>query len=393
MVSRATVLALLGSVFLGCGSAPPAQVAIHRPPATTDACDAFFGSASVTRLVGYLARLPEIKMPLWTTYRAERHPVVLLGPAHPAAPRCALVQAGGREVARAALDESVTVQAGIFGFYAAAAPGPRALPEMVGLGAVMRAAPAGLRALLARHALDRAMLQRVDFDPALLTALGVDPLRYVDTREVLSFLWIVHETFHLHAQFPTWLDQPTAYAWPAWDRQPDRAATVKTCYGGADGRQVGAERSALRAAFEALHLRGDRSAGCAAARSFVALRENRYQANAASRVASGAGAVSCEVAEAVMELEEGVPDYVARGTALALGLLSAERMLYAYDHPMTPLFYGFGGFELLVIRRLLGAAAMPALTERIAASTDHRGGVFGTLTRTVLDPAICGPSS
>jgi hypothetical protein len=387
------VLGVLGTVFLGCAPASPAQVAVRSPPPTTSACDAFFGSASMTRLVGYLARLPEIKVPLWTTYRAERHPAVLLGPAHPAAPTCALVQAGDREVARAALDEPVTVQTGIFGFYTAAAPGPRALPEIAGLGAVMRAATPGLRALLARHALDRAMLQRVDFDPGLLTALGVDPTRYVDTREVLPFLWIVHETFHLHAQFPTWLDQPTAYAWPAWDRQPDRAALVKTCYGGADGQGVAGERAALRSAFVALHSRGDRSAGCAAARSFVAMRENRYRANAASRVASGAGDVGCDVAEAVMELEEGVPDYIARGTALELGLLSVERMLYAYDHPITPLFYQFGGFELLVINELLGAAAMPALTAQIAASTDHRGGVFGTLTRTVRDPAICGPSS
>jgi hypothetical protein len=54
------VVVVLGALLLGCGPSSPAQVAVRSPPPTTATCDAFFGSASVTRLVGYLARLPAL---------------------------------------------------------------------------------------------------------------------------------------------------------------------------------------------------------------------------------------------------------------------------------------------------------------------------------------------
>lgn len=358
------------------------------PAPTTPDCDEFFSSATVTRLVSYLARLHEIATPPWTSYRPERHPVVLIGPAHPAAPTCALVQRGDRELARAALAEPVTIPTGIFWFYATPSIGPGARPEFAGLGAAMSKTTPSLAALLAGHGVDRAMLLRVDYDRGILTAVGVDPSSYFSGPEIVLLIWIVHETFHLHSQFPTWLDQAATYPWPAWDRQPDRTAVVETCYGGAAGPRVAAERAALRAAFIAAQ-RHDRAAACTAAREFVRQREIRHGASTDEVPAPG-GAVACRVAESLMELEEGVPDYIAQATLLELGLGTDDQVLRGFDRPLAPLFYGLGAFQLLVLRALAGEEAMPAITARIAASAGPEGGVFAELARAVSDPALCG---
>lgn len=118
------------------------------------------------------------------------------------------------------------------------------------------------------------------------------------------------------------------------------------------------------------------------------LREARLAATT-DEIAAPGGAVGCRVAESLMELEEGVPDYIATATLLDLGLASDDDVLRGFDEPLTPLFYSLGAFQLLVVRALAGEAAMPAITARIATSSGPEGGVFAELVRAASDPALC----
>jgi hypothetical protein len=252
----------------------------------------------------------------------------------------------------------------------------------------MRRAPVGLVDVFRRHGIDRATLLRVDFDPAPFA--GLDLSKYISSYDVLRFLWVVHETFHLNSQFPTWLDQVPRYAWPAWDRQPSRPELAARCYGGKDAPLAAEERAALVGAFDALHRRSDTAGGCAAIRSFLDARRRRYAALADIRVSAANGTIGCDSAEAIMELEEGSADYIAAATVLDLGLMSLDQIATGFRQPLVEPFYGHGSMQLLVMRRLLGAEAMRAVTDRIAASADASGSITGELTRAVAGAACSG---
>lgn len=120
----------------------------------------------------------------------------------------------------------------------------------------------------------------------------------------------VHESFYLHSQFPTWLDQDRAYGWPAWDHQPDGAEFGQRCYAGSPelAQALEAERQALVDAYDAVSAdssRRDASLGLHHARRFVELRRARRALQVTMTVARGGGRISCEPGEDIMELEEG----------------------------------------------------------------------------------------
>ena len=318
-----------------------------------------------------LDKLATIDAPPWSDYRTEQHPLVLLGPDRPAPPTCALVWRG-RELARLALAEPVE-KADPFRYWTSDPIGPRAVPVMKALGELMRSAPRDLATALASIGVTRAMMLRIDFDPGPFAALDLS--RYFGSLDVLRFLWVVHETFHLCSQFPVWLDQPARYAWPAWDHQPSRPELVARCYGGKAAPLARDERAALFEAFGAVYRRRDRSAACAAVRSFLAARAARYASLADSRVATAETPIGCEQAEAIMELEEGVPDYIANAIALDVGAVSLDQVEAAFQHPIIEPFYAHGAFQLLVLRRLLDRDALRAATERIATSADYKSSI------------------
>jgi hypothetical protein len=178
-----------------------------------------------------------------------------------------------------------------------------------------------------------------------------------------------------------WLDQPARYAWPAWDHQPSRPELVATCYGGKGAPLARDERAALFEAFGAVYRRRDRPAACAAVQRFLAARAARYASLADARVATAETPIGCEQAEAIMELEEGVPDYIANAIALDVGAVSLDQIEVGFQQPIIDPFYGHGAFQLLVLRRLLDRDGLRAATERIAKSADYRGGITHELAR------------
>lgn len=358
-----------------CSSAPPKPALSAAPAAprpTTPVCDAFFVSPGLQRVLGILGKLATIDAPPWSDYRPEHHPVVLLGPDRPAPPTCALVWRG-HELARIALAQPVEMKTDPFRFWTSDPIGPRAVPAMKWVGALMTSAPQDLATALASIGVTRAMILRIDFDQGPLAKLDLS--RYFGSFDGLRFMWLVHETFHLYSQFPAWLDQPARYAWPAWDHQPSRPELVATCYGGKDAPLAKDERAALFEAFGAVHRRSDRSAACAAVQRFLAARAARYASLADARVATAETPIGCEQAEAIMELEEGVPTYIANVIALEVGMISLDQVEAGFQQPIIDPFYGHGAFQLMVLRRLVDRDALRAATERIAKSANHKSAI------------------
>ena len=120
----------------------------------------------------------------------------------------------------------------------------------------------------------------------------------------------MHEGFHLHVQFPAWLDQARTYAWPAWDRQPDLRELHQRCYAGSPelSAALALEIDALVAAFDAVGADGatrDVARGVGHARRFVELRAARRRLQDTATVAQGGRRISCALAEDLMQLEEG----------------------------------------------------------------------------------------
>jgi hypothetical protein len=319
-----------------------------------------------------LGKLATIDAPPWSDYRTERHPVVLLGPDRPAPLTCALVWRG-HELVRLALGQPAEMKADPFRFWTSDPIGPHAVPAMKWVGALMTSAPQDLATALASIGVTRAMILRIDFDQGPLAKLDLP--RYFGSFDGLRFMWVVHETFHLYSQFPVWLDQPARYAWPAWDHQPSRPELVPTCYGGKDAPLAKDERAALFEAFGAVHRRSDRSAACSAVHRFLAARAARYASLADARVATAETPIGCEQAEAIMELEEGVPTYIANVIALELGVVSLDQVEAGFQQPVLEPFYGHGAFQLMVLRRLLDRDALRAATERIAKSADYKSSI------------------
>ena len=370
MPIRHAILAIV--LAAACSSAPPKLAPPAAPKPTTPACDVFFASPGLQRILGMLDKLATIDAAPWLDYRTEQHPVVLLGPDQPAPPTCALVWRG-HELARLALAEPVEMKTGPFRFWTSDPIGPHAVPAMKGLGELMASAPQDLATALASIGVTRAMMLRIDFEQGPLAKLDLS--RYFSSFDVLRFLWVVHETFHLYSQFPVWLDQPARYAWPAWDHQPSRPELVATCYGGKDAPFAKDERAALFEAYGAVYRRSDRTAACTAVQKFLAARAARYASLADARVATAETPIGCEQAEAIMELEEGVPSFIANVIALDLGVVSLDQIDAGFQQPLAEPFYGHGAFELMVLRRLLDRDALRAATERITKSADYKSGI------------------
>jgi hypothetical protein len=229
--------------------------------------------------------------------------------------------------------------------------------------------PADLATLRARGVV-RAVVLAVPLDWSRLGAFGealrkagADPVgRHADLA--------VHESFHLHVQFPAWLDQPRTYAWPAWDMQPDRRELRERCYAGLPelATALDTEVAELLAAFDGLHSDGSRSVEQARhhALRFVELRLARRKLQDTLTVAQGSRRIPCGLAEDLMELEEGAVQWIGHATALRAGLTTLGRLRGSYGASQPDVFYRTGPLQLWLLEGLLGPKAMRSLTASLA---------------------------
>jgi hypothetical protein len=194
----------------------------------------------------------------------------------------------------------------------------------------------------------------------------------------------VHESFHLHSQFPIWLDQARTYTWPAWDLQPDRTELRERCYAGSPKltAALDTELQALVAAFDALMAPAappDTAAALRYARSFIRLRSARRTLQDTMTVAQGSRRISCGFAEDLMELEEGATQWLGHATTVRAGLTTTATFRGSYAGTQPERFYQSGQLQLWILDGLLRHEALRQITMGIARSAGPNGptgGVF-----------------
>ncbi len=353
-----------------------------------DCAAAFRDSASV-RLIAALDQLAAVP-PVWDTYTLARYPVLLLAsPAHrgpsPAA-RCVGIWRHGRAMEQFVADSVPAFSTPLYGMVNLDSVGPDVPRDMVRGTASMRTVSRVLAVELRDHDVARAVVLATPLDFTRLGQLG-KALRTqgADPARLQGYL-AVHESFHLHTQFPLWLRQAHDHPWPEWDRQPDRAALAARCYHAtsAAGADPSVEHAALLAAFDALwtpERLPRRDEALAHARRFSAARRARYARLANVQVPRDSAGISCRDAEDVMELEEGAPQWIAHATAVRAGLTSITQTRAGYERLQAQAFYQLGALQLWVLEGVLGQVQMRQLTGDLARSSSPRDGIFGRLTR------------
>jgi hypothetical protein len=81
-----------------------------------------------------------------------------------------------------------------------------------------------------------------------------------------------------------------------------------------------------------------------------------------------------------MEMDEGLPDFVAWMTSYEIGAADATRVRQRFEVAMRDQFYVMGTMQLAVLRQLVGDD-FSAVTRRIAASSSwESGGIFTHLS-------------
>jgi hypothetical protein len=327
----------------------------------------------------------------WGDYTIGNHPVVLISQTRDtAAAACAAVWRYREPLEVIPLSRGMRLSTPLYAMWNADPLGPNPTPGNGALIATLRAVPRELETALRARGDNRVVILPAPLRYEDLGALG-QALRSMNikTKPMLVQL-AIHESYHLHSQFPTWLDQPRRYPWPAWDVQPDRKVLVQRCY--AETSVVAEthrrELAALREAW--LLLMGDRDSASddrarTAARAFVTARRERYALLNGVTIPSPVGAVTCERAEDIMELEEGAPQWIGYVTTWRAGVIRTEEV----GRGGAEAFYASGTFQLWILERLIGPEAMRALTTEISRSTDpasESGAIFARFSSHISRP-------
>jgi hypothetical protein len=313
--------------------------------------------------------------PVWSDFTIANHPIVLVSQGTDAnAAGCAGIWRHRRTLEVVPIDRAVRFSTPLYGMWNGDPVGPRARMKQLPGTSDPPTVPAALERALRAGGDTRAVIIPAILDLDRLGALG-SALRQarVDPVNVLAPI-AVHESYHLHSQFPAWLDQQGRYDWPAWDIQPDRRAIVARCYGGSDAVRTAlkTEMAALEQAWLSSIEAADDDARARVreqGRAFVDARWARYAMLDTMRVPSPEGPVSCERAEDVMELQEGATQWIGFATAVRAGVVG-ER---SAGRSQAEAFYVMGPFQLLVMQHLLGDERMGEVTRAITRSQQPSG--------------------
>jgi hypothetical protein len=354
---------------------------------------AFQDSVSVATLRAF-ARVAAAP-PMWDAYSLARHPLLLLADStyrgHSETPVCAAIWRYNAPLELLELAARPPFATPLYGMIDSDSLGPRAIEGAQDLVVMRRPAPPTVINALRRRGITRVVVFNVPMNFAALGRLGeMLQMAHADPARLQADL-AVHEGFHLHSQFPTWLDQSRAYAWPAWDLQPDRAELRERCYAGSPAltAALDAELHALVASFDALMTPDtppDTAAALLNARRFITLRGARRVLQDTLTVAQGSRRISCGLAEDLMELEEGATQWLGHATTVRADLATMATLRGSYAGSQPERFYQSGPLQLWVLDGLLGDEALRQLTIGIARSTGAEGpsgGVFATFQNQV----------
>lgn len=309
--------------------------------------------------------------PVWDEYTIANHPIVLISQSRDTLqPSCATIWRKGKPLQRVPASRGMRLSTPLFALWNVDAIGPRADSGNKAIATALRRAPQELEDALRSAGETRAVIIP---SPLYLDSLGGLGRALIAMKvKVVPMLGqlAVHESFHLHSQMPSWLDQPQRYRWPAWDRQPDRRALVAQCYGPAGpvankhAEELDALKRAWRSSWNSLDQQA-RVEALRAAQQFISARRERYRLVDSIRIPSPPGdGVDCRRAEDVMELEEGATQWIGYSTLVRAGVITTADVGVGSSEA----FYDSGMLQLWVMEYLLGVDGVRDVTRAIARS-------------------------
>jgi hypothetical protein len=348
-------------------------LARHQPAGKS--CDDAVRDPTAAALLSQMELLPKLREPAWNGYRPQDATYIFVVRPANANLSCGIVWQSGRVRTVLAMEAPPRFATPMFGFHSAGTPADAP-------GARTWTQPAAIDAQLTAAGIERAVL--VPVNPAIKLPFQLTPLHLFDMA--------VHEAFHVFVQAPTWLGGRPAYPWPKWTAGPiDRAGLVSDCYG-TDGSAVAPERGLLVEAAVAAFSGADTRQVCTSARESVRLRRDRWASTDRSASGGALSTASCRYREAVMELNEGVPDFVFWTTAHAVGAVGDQRLRQRLEAAQREVFYLTGSMQLMVLKRLAGPQGFAAITKRIAESASWRDGELLAILERELE-IRCGPDA
>jgi hypothetical protein len=342
---------------------PIVKVARAEPAQSAGVCEAVRGNDKLRAILAHMDKLPALESSFWNGYRPDTASYVFLIPG-PAKQSCGVLWREGKVTTTIEFTTAPRMSTPLYGYFTPPpAPGNTVIPVD------SYAQPIGVQDQLQTLGVQRAVFIPIEGLPFELGSAE-------------EFDLSVHEAFHLYVQLPVWSGLESPHRWPSWDRQPDRQRVGPLCYGSTDPQKLNItlEREhLLKAAMTALTT-GETDSVCMNTRAFIQERRRRWTDLNTVRVpATSFEAISCAHAEAIMELEEGVPDFVAWMSAHTLGIVNNDRVRQRFGATMAQPFYVLGTMQLVVLRHLLGAQFLPATAQIASSSSWESGAMFSLL--------------
>lgn len=368
-ITRALALTCL---LVGCSGGTPLPSPAEHPPTF---CEASIASDAFRDTLSDLDNIGAVET--WPGYRLDEHDIVFewLGDES----HCFAHWSRGEVVTVAEHTQAMQLMLGIFGFLITDFGDKDSHERMGGflVGNVPASILASLRARDAKAALAWVM------NPEHMLAEHPLGAAMADAPRLWRSFLIAHESVHVNLQFARMFGEDTRHDYPSWSIQPERAALVATCFEDEAARALHDEEMAANANAVREIFAGNVDEARAHARRFIQLRRERYAALGEARVPGQNGTHhTCEEAEAIWELDEGLADYVAARALIEGGVAEPEWFIERIStrDSQDASFYYSGSGQLVFLWRL---NALESAASAILTSERARDGIFGQFERTL----------
>lgn len=322
-------------------------------------CDDFFRSEKLSHLVSQYKKLKTLP-DIWMGYQPENEVLVISSTDAPNG--CAVLIEGQSAPSYHSFKGEFTYLNGVYNMFF----------DSTFAGEI----PKELKDLFSKKNISRATIYNLSSLPNDIAPDGYE--QYLYGRDDFHLNVIVHEAFHLNTIFAKALGREIC-PWPKWDLQPEREIT-SYCY---KNETWNKENHALVAAFNILYLGNNRENALKAAQAFIERREERYAALVDVKVPSQfvPGGVSCAEAEATLELQEGMADYVGTTASMELGIVTPFQVSGHLTN-YHDWYYRSALAQMLFMRKLDPQYALET-TQRLANSKNWNEGVFSEFKKFV----------
>lgn len=239
--------------------------------------------------------------------------------------------------------------------------------------------PEQLNNYLEKNNIERAFIFKFNYNPKIISKLTDNREKFFDSDNILRIVFILHEGFHLQITLPKWIEKKAGF-WPKWDIQPDRKKLSGECYYGSDEikKLYQQELNAIVKLFGLLYTDSNSSKMEIeqAAREFITTREKRYGLTSGKNLSKVKEyPMNCEESETIMEMEEGIPDFIAKFLTVETKLVNPAQVIALKENNVVDPFYSFGALQLMVLYRLDKAVSENVFKTMIG-SENYHGGIF-----------------